>query len=354
MPNTRPTEDIRVRSLVPIVAAEDLKQVFPATPGAYELVQSSRREIVDAIHGRSRRLVAIVGPCSVHDPEAALDYARRLAGLAHRVADRLLVVMRMYFEKPRTTIGWKGMISDPDLDGTNQISKGLGIARRLLCEVSELGLPVATETLSPTNPQYYADLISWGGIGARTTQSQTHREVVSGLSYPVGFKNPTSGQLDVALDAMQAARHAHTFTGISHDGRAAVIATRGNPDVHLVLRGADGGPNHDRESIRAAAAQLTAKGLPGRVLVDCSHGNSRKDHTRQEAVLDDVLAHLRDGESAIFGFMLESFLVGGNQKLQSLASGDLTYGQSVTDACLDWETTERIVLAAHAGLGDRV
>lgn len=346
-----PTEDLNVTSCVPIVAAEDLKQVFPATEAAYDLVTTSRRTIRDAIAGTTDRLVAIVGPCSIHDPAAALDYARRLADVADQVHDRLLVVMRMYFEKPRTTIGWKGLISDPDLDGSNRISKGLGIARRLLCDVSGLGLPIATETLSPTNPQYYADLISWGGIGARTTQSQTHREVVSGLSYPVGFKNPTSGRLDVALEAMQAARSPHTFTGISHDGRAAVIATRGNPHVHLVLRGDDQGPNHDAAKIQAAVADLAAKQLPARLLVDCSHGNSRKDHTQQAAVLDDVLRQVVGGQDAIFGFMLESFLVAGNQPLASMASGDLVYGQSVTDRCLDWDTTERLLLYADEMLG---
>lgn len=350
MADPRPTEDINVVSLVPIVAAEDLKQVFPAPAGAYDLVARARGEINAAIAGRPARTVAIVGPCSIHDPDAALDYARRLADLADRVQDRLLVVMRMYFEKPRTTVGWKGLISDPDLDDSNQISKGLGVARRLLCEVAARGLPVATETLSPTNPQYYADLIAWGGIGARTTQSQTHREVVSGLSYPVGFKNPTSGTLEVALDAMQAAGHGHTFTGISHDGRAAVIATRGNPNVHLVLRGSDQGPNFEREHVAAAAAQLAAKQLPPGILIDCSHGNSRKDFTRQEAVLEVVLGQLRDGGSGVFGFMLESFLEAGNQPLQSLASGGLTYGQSITDACLDWATTERLLLHAHASL----
>jgi 3-deoxy-7-phosphoheptulonate synthase len=344
------TEDLNVVDLVPVVAPADLKQVFPATDAAYETVRRGRQAIIDGIHGTSRRLVAVVGPCSIHDPDAALDYARRLAGLAREVEDRIAVVMRMYFEKPRTAIGWKGLVSDPDLDGSNRISKGLGIARRLLCEVSSLGLPVATETLSPTNPQYYADLIAWGGIGARTTQSQTHREVVSGLSYPVGFKNPTSGKLDVAFDAMKAARHGHTFTGISHDGRAAVIATRGNPHVHLVLRGADQGPNYEREQVQATARQLGERNLPARLLVDCSHGNSRKDHQQQATVLDSVLQQIRDGETAIMGFMLESFLVAGNQPLQALADGNLTYGQSVTDACIDWDTTERLLREAHGAM----
>ncbi len=350
MTKPRPTEDIRVASLVPIVAPEDLKRVFPAPEGSYDLVRRAREGMVEAINGRGDRLVAIVGPCSIHDPAAAIDYARRLADLARRVEDRLLVVMRMYFEKPRTTVGWKGLISDPDLDGSNAISKGLGVARRLLCEVSELGLPIATETLSPTNPQYYADLISWGGIGARTTQSQTHREVVSGLSFPVGFKNPTSGQLSIALDGMQSAQSAHTFTGISHDGRAAVIATRGNPNVHLVLRGNDDGPNYSPEHVAEAAARLAEKGLPPGIIVDCSHGNSRKDHSRQEAVLEELLGQIRDGGQAIRGFMLESFLEGGKQDIGGAATGSLTYGQSVTDACIDWATTERALLAARSSL----
>ncbi len=349
----RPTEDVRVKSIEPIVAPEDLKRVLPAPPGAYDLVRDARAGVADAINGRGGRMVAIVGPCSIHDPDAALDYAQRLAELAGRVADRLLVIMRMYFEKPRTTVGWKGLISDPDLDGSNAISKGLGVARRLLCEVSRLGLPVATETLSPTNPQYYADLISWGGIGARTTQSQTHREVVSGLSFPVGFKNPTSGQLSVALDAMQSARSAHTFTGISHDGRAAVIATGGNPDVHLVLRGDDAGPNYGAAQLAEAARLLAAQGLPPGIVVDCSHGNSQKDHTRQETVLDDIMARVRDGEKAVCGFMLESFIEGGKQDIAGAGDGSLKYGQSVTDACIDWATTERALLAAHRALAAR-
>jgi len=350
MSKQRPTEDIRVESLVPIVAPEDLKRVFPAPEGAYDLVKQARLDLIEAINGRSKRLVAIVGPCSIHDPEAALDYAARLADLARRVEDKLLIVMRMYFEKPRTTVGWKGLISDPDLDGSNAISKGLGVARRLLCEAASLGLPVATETLSPTNPQYYADLISWGGIGARTSQSQTHREVVSGLSFPVGFKNSTSGQLDVALDAMESARSPHTFTGISHDGRAAVIATRGNPHVHLVLRGADDGPNYSPAQVAEASQCLESQGLPGSIMIDCSHGNSRKDHRRQEEVLTSVLAQVRAGEKAICGFMLESFLEGGKQSLATASAGKLRYGQSITDACIDWETTERLLLEARASL----
>ncbi len=339
----RPTEDLNVKSLTPIIAPEDLKQVFPAPPGAFEFVNGCRRKIIDAIHGRFDGLMAVVGPCSIHDPAAGLDYARRLAKLAERVSDRIMVVMRVYFEKPRTAVGWKGLVSDPDLDGSNRISKGLGIARSFMCQVTELGLPIGTETLSPIYPQYLADLISWGGIGARTTQSQTHREMVSGLSFPVGFKNPTTGGLDVALDAMKAARHGHSFLGISHEGRAAIVETAGNPNVHLVLRGYDEGPNYDAAHVKEATDELAKRRLPPGIVVDCSHGNSRKNHEKQAEALDSLLEQVAGGDSSIAGFMLESFLEAGNQKL----SDELRYGLSVTDACIDWDTTERLVLRAH-------
>ena len=342
----RPTEDLNVKSLTPIIAPEDLKQVFPAPKGAFELVDASRREIVEALYGRTDGVVALVGPCSIHDPVACMDYARRLAGLAEEVKETLLVVMRVYFEKPRTTVGWKGLVNDPDLDGSNRISKGLGIARRLLCEITELGLPIGTETLSPINPQYLADLISWGGIGARTSQSQTHREMVSGLSFPVGIKNPTSGGLAIALDAMESAREAHSFLGISHEGRSAIVETSGNRNVHLVLRGFDSGPNYDSANVREASEMLAKRGLPGGVMVDCSHGNSRKKHNLQEAALEDVMRQISGGEKAIFGFMLESFINEGSQKL----GGKLKYGVSITDACMDWPTTERLIRGAHKTL----
>lgn len=343
----RPTEDLNVKSLTPIIAPEDLKQVFPASQRSFELVARSRGLLVDALYGRYSGLVGLVGPCSIHDPVACMDYARRLAALSREVADRITLVMRVYFEKPRTAVGWKGLVSDPDLDGTNRISKGLGIARRLLCEITDLGLPVGTETLSPINPQYFADLISWGGIGARTSQSQTHREMVSGLSFPVGIKNPTSGGLSTALDAMESARHAHSFLGISHHGRTAIVETSGNRNCHLVLRGYDEGPNYDSASIREATAKLAERNLPPGVMIDCSHGNSRKNHELQAVAFENVMRQVVDGEGAIFGFMLESFLGAGNQKL----GPDLKYGVSITDACIDWETTEKLIRSAYDTLG---
>lgn len=348
----RPTEDVNVRSVSPIIAPEDLKQVFPAPDGAFEMVGRARARLREIVHNRDDSMAAIVGPCSIHDPAAALDYARRLAALARELDDRLLIVMRLYFEKPRTAIGWKGLVNDPDLNETNRISKGLGVARRLLCEITELGLPIGTETLSPINPQYFADLISWGGIGARTSQSQTHREMVSGLSFPVGIKNPTGGDLSVAIDAMHSARHPHSFLGISHDGRAAIVETTGNKNVHLVLRGADTGPNYDAAHVAEAAKRLAAEGLPPALVVDCSHGNSQKKYERQGEVLEDVMRQVAEGSPNLGGFMLESFLEAGNQKLPK-PPRNLKYGVSITDACIDWPTTERLLRMAHEVLAKR-
>lgn len=342
----RPTEDLNVKSLTPIIAPEELKQVFPSPTGAFEFVAASRSRIVEMIYGRDRALLAVVGPCSIHDSAAALEYASKLAELSRELKDQLMVVIRLYFEKPRTAVGWKGLVSDPDLDGTNRISKGLGIARRLLCEITQMGLPVATETLSPINPQYLADLISWGGIGARTSQSQTHREMVSGLSFPVGFKNPTGGDLTVALDAMRSARHPHSFLGITHDGRTAIVETHGNPNVHLVLRGSDEGPNYGPLHVADAAERLAKAKLPPGILVDCSHGNCHKRHEEQEKALESVLDQVAGGDRSVFGFMLESFLGAGNQAMKNKAS-DLEYGVSITDPCIDWATTERLLRHAH-------
>lgn len=342
----RPTEDLNVKSLTPIIAPEDLKQVFPTPKGGFELVTRSRKMVVDSIFGRHERLVALVGPCSIHDPKACMEYAERLAALSREVSETMLVVMRVYFEKPRTAVGWKGLISDPDLDGSNLISKGLGIARRLLCEITALGLPIGTETLSPINPQYMADLITWGGIGARTSQSQTHREMVSGLSFPVGIKNPTSGSMSIALDAIESAMNPHSFLGISHEGRSAIVETSGNPNVHLVLRGSDGEPNYDSGHVKEAAALLAQRNFPPGIMIDCSHGNSRKKYELQAVAMEDVLKQVVDGEKTLMGFMLESFLEAGNQKL----GGKLKYGVSITDACIDWPTTEKLLRSAHKTL----
>jgi 3-deoxy-7-phosphoheptulonate synthase len=344
------TEDLRVRAMSPIVAPEDLKRVFPLTAGAAEFVAGSRRQIQDLLYGRDRRLMAVVGPCSVHDPAAALEYAGRLAALGRELADRLFLVMRVYFEKPRTRVGWKGLINDPDLDGTHRISKGLGIARRLLCEITELGLPVATETLGPINPQYLADLISWGCIGARTSESQIHREMVSGLSFPVGIKNSTDGNLANAVDALKAAGQSHSFLGITHGGRAAIVHTAGNPDVHIVLRGGGRRPNYGPEDVARTEALLEEAGLPRAVMVDCSHANSGKDPNRQHLVLESVTAQVAAGNRSLFGFMVESNLEAGNQPIPE-DPRKLRYGVSVTDACADWASTEAMLRRAWEELG---
>jgi len=343
------TEDLKVRAMSPIVAPEDLKRVFPLTDAGSEFVARSRSQILDILYGRDPRLMAVVGPCSIHDPSAAIEYARRLAGLAAEVSDYLFVVMRVYFEKPRTTVGWKGLINDPDLDGTYRISKGLGIARRLLCEITELGLPVGTETLGPINPQYLADLISWGCIGARTSESQIHREMVSGLSFPVGIKNSTDGNLRNAIDALKAAGQPHSFLGLDHGGRAAIVHTTGNPDVHIVLRGGNERPNYSPEDVARTEALLTDAKVPSGIMVDCSHGNSRKDPERQPEVMESVVAQVAAGNRSLFGFMVESNLEAGNQPISADLKA-LRYGVSVTDKCAGWATTEAMLRSAHLAL----
>jgi 3-deoxy-7-phosphoheptulonate synthase len=293
-----------------------------------------------------------VGPCSIHDPDAAVEYARRLAELARRVEDQLMLVMRVYFEKPRTTVGWKGLINDPDMNGTHLISKGLGIARGLLLRITELEVPVANEMLDPITPEYVADMISWGAIGARTTESQTHREMSSGLSFPVGFKNGTDGNLQIAMDAMKAAQHQHSFLGINREGRTSIIQTTGNPDVHIVLRGGSRKVNYHPEDIANTEESLKKNGLMPTIMVDCSHGNSNKDFQKQPEVLESVVQQIIDGNNSISGVMIESFLEAGNQKIAADLS-QLKYGVSITDACIDWATTEKILLAAHARLQKR-
>jgi 3-deoxy-7-phosphoheptulonate synthase len=294
-------------------------------------------------------MMVVVGPCSIHDPKAALEYAERLARLNWELRDQLMLVMRVYFEKPRTTIGWKGLINDPDLNGTHQISKGLGIARSLMLNITAMGLPVATEMLDPITPQYMADTISWGAIGARTTESQTHREMSSGLSFPVGFKNGTDGNLQIAIDAMGAACHPHSFLGINREGRTSIVRTTGNPDVHIVLRGGNRKPNYEAADIARAEEKLDQAGIKTSLMVDCSHANSQKDHKRQEAVMQNVMQQVAAGNRRIGSLMIESFLKEGNQKMADRLE-DLEYGVSITDKCVDWETTERMLRHAHATL----
>lgn len=342
------TSNLKIKSITPIIAPADLRQVFPISAPGSEFVAASRDQIKNILNGRDSRLMVVVGPCSIHDPKAALDYAERLARLSRQVSDQLFLIMRVYFEKPRTTIGWKGLINDPDMDGTHLISKGLGIARGLLCKMTELKLPVATEMLDPITPEYLADMLCWGAIGARTTESQTHRELASGLSFPIGFKNGTDGNLQIAIDAMIAALHPHSFLGINREGLTSIIQTTGNPDVQIVLRGGKK-PNYYPEDIKKNEEMLGKNKLFPTIMVDCSHGNSEKNHEKQPLVLENVIDQIVAGNRTISGVMIESFIEGGNQPIPKDLS-HLKYGLSITDKCIDWKTTERILLEAHTRL----
>ena len=340
------TENLNIVDVFPLTSPKKLKEKLPVSENAADTVIQARNTIKRVLAGEERRLLMIVGPCSIHDHEAARDYALRLKKLAVEVSETILIVMRVYFEKPRTTVGWKGLINDPDLDGSHKINKGIELARKILLETNNLGLPCATETLDPITPQYLADLISWSAIGARTTESQTHREMASGLSMPVGFKNGTDGGLNVALNAMNSALQQHHFLGINPEGISSVIQTSGNPHVHLVLRGGNNGPNYDAVSVHIAADALASGGLPKAIMIDCNHANSGKDPSRQELVLRNTIMQIKDGDQSIIGTMIESNINGGNQ----LIKPKMKYGVSVTDACLDWENTHRIILDAHTAL----
>jgi 3-deoxy-7-phosphoheptulonate synthase len=332
-----PTSDLRISTARPLLSPAILEEDLPLSDAGAGLVRAARRAIGDILAGRDDRLVVIVGPCSVHEPKSALEYAVRLKPVADRLAGNLLVVMRVYFEKPRTTIGWKGLINDPQLDGSFQVNNGLRLARRLMLDINAAGLPIGTEFLDTTLGQYYADLVSWAAIGARTTESQIHRELASGLSMPVGFKNRTDGDLQVAVDAIVSARHPHCFPSLTREGAPAVLATTGNPECHIVLRGGAAGPNYDALHVARAGALLAKAGASRAVLVDCSHGNSGKRHDQQPAVAANLAGQVAGGERAIIGAMLESHLVGGAQKHE--AGKPLTFGQSITDACLSFEET---------------
>ncbi len=334
------TDDLRIRALQPLVSPADLIEALPCETAMSDTVTAARAACHAILHGDDDRLIVVVGPCSIHDPAAALEYAGRLRALRDIHGDALELVMRVYFEKPRTTIGWKGLINDPGLDGSFRIDTGLRTARGLLREIAAMGLPAGVEFLDIISPQYLADLVAWGAIGARTTESQVHRELASGLSCPVGFKNGTGGDVRIAVDAVGAASHPHHFLAIGKDGRAAIATTAGNPDCHVILRGG-AQPNYDAASIAAASAVLQAQGRRAALMIDASHANSGKNPDRQPVVIDAIAAQLEDGETRIVGTMIESHLVAGQQAL--VAGVPLVYGQSITDGCIDWATTVRVL-----------
>ncbi|MPZ45941.1 MAG: 3-deoxy-7-phosphoheptulonate synthase [Betaproteobacteria bacterium] len=337
---TEPIDDLRVREIDELVSPETLFEELPATAAVSATARSARQAIHRALTGADDRMIAVVGPCSIHDQAVALDYARRLAGEAKRLEADLLVVMRVYFEKPRTTVGWKGLINDPALDGTYRVNEGLRLARKLLIDINSLGLPTGQEFLDPITPQYLADLAAWGAIGARTTESQVHRELASGLSCPIGFKNGTDGNVRIAVDAIRAARHPHRFLGVTKAGRSAVVETTGNEDCHLILRGGKE-PNYDAASVASACAELAAAGQTPQVMVDASHGNSRKQYQLQVEVMAEVARQVAQAENRIVGAMVESNLVAGRQDL--VAGKPLEYGVSITDGCIAWEDTVRVL-----------
>ncbi len=341
------TDDLRIRSTKVVLPPVFLEEELPVTDAASATVFHARREIVEILNARDPRLLVVAGPCSIHDPAAAREYARLLKTAAAEFSRELRLVMRVYFEKPRTTLGWKGLINDPFLDESYRINDGLRLARRLLLDLAEMGVPAGTEFLDMISPQYVAELVSWGAIGARTTESQGHRQLASGLSCPVGFKNGTSGNVQIAIEAILSAGHPHTFLGHSKYGQSAILFTAGNADCHIILRGGRQTANYDAVSVEETCRLLDQAGLPQRVMIDCSHANSGKDHTRQPAVCRNVAAQIAAGDRRIVGLMLESNLVAGAQKL--LPGRELVYGQSITDACMDWKQTRELLSElAHA------
>ena len=345
------TRDLRIESFRPLLPPLILLEEQPLGERGSKTVTQARRDIGRILRGEDDRLVVIVGPCSIHDPAAALEYGRRLRALADEHARDLCIVMRVYFEKPRTTVGWKGLINDPHLDGSFAINEGLRRARRVLLDLAELGLPAGCEFLDPISPQFTSDLVAWGAIGARTTESQVHRELASGLSMPVGFKNGTDGGIQIAIDAVRAAAHPHSFLGVTERGLAGIVSTRGNSDCHVILRGGQSGPNYDAGSVGKVLAALRDAGLPPRLMIDTSHGNSEKDYRRQPLVAREIAAQVAHGERGIIGVLMESFLVDGRQDL--VDPSRLAYGQSITDACMGWEMTVPVLRELAAAVRAR-
>lgn len=349
MSNAPKVTNLHVLRNIPLPAPVFSISELPPSEAQATFVASSRETIRNILAGRDPRFLVIVGPCSIHDTKSGLEYAKRFKNLAERVSEHLFLVMRVYFEKPRTTVGWKGLIMDPDLDGTDDIPKGLHLARRFLHEVIELGVPTATELLDPITPQYIADLICWSAIGARTTESQTHRQMASGLSMPIGFKNTISGDLVAAVNAIGAATKPQTFLGVSEQGVASAVSTSGNPDCHVILRGGAEGSNYDSASVQKALEILRKADLPPHLMIDASHANCSKDDTRMPGVFEEIVAQRVAGNTGIIGAMLESHLVAGSQSFPQPLD-QLVYGKSITDKCIDWETTERLLTAANAAL----
>ena len=341
--------NVNVKSQKVLLSPSKLKEQVPATDRALDTVIAGRQACQNILDGTDKRLLVVVGPCSIHDPDAAMDYATRLKNVAEKVKDTMFIVMRVYFEKPRTTVGWKGLINDPHMDDSFDIEAGLKLARKILIQINELGLPAGTEALDPISPQYLGDLVSWSAIGARTTESQTHREMASALSSPVGFKNGTDGSLAVAINALHSVSKSHSFLGINSDGQVAVTQTKGNRYGHIVLRGGDRGPNYDSVSISLVEKELSGAGLPANIIVDCSHANSNKDHNLQPLVFHDCVHQILEGNKSIVGMMIESNIGPGNQKLTPDRS-NLAYGVSITDACIDWETTEKLLTESNEKL----
>ncbi len=349
-PKSQLTDDLRIERIDTLSPPAEVIDEAPSNPAIAQTVDGAHQAIHKILHGEDDRLVVIIGPCSIHDPKAAMEYANRLVAERERHAGDLEILMRVYFEKPRTTVGWKGLINDPRLDDSFHINDGLRLARRLLLDINALGLPAACEFLDVMTPQYIADLVAWGAIGARTTESQVHREMASGLSCPVGFKNGTNGDVKIAADAVQAASNPHHFLAITKEGRASIATTTGNADAHIVLRGG-AAPNYDAAGIESAAAQLAKAGLTEAIMVDASHGNSGKDHTKQPGVIADIAGQLAGGERRIIGVMIESHLVAGRQDM--VPGQPLTYGQSITDACMDWEMSVAVLGELAAGVRAR-
>lgn len=337
-PNSE-VDDVNIEQFIPLITPNALKQQLPLSDAARGVVIDTRKQICDILDNKDHRVLVVVGPCSIHDTKAALEYADKLKALADELKDTLLIVMRVYFEKPRTTTGWKGLINDPDMNDSFDIKKGLHTARKLLLDINEKGLACATEALDPNSPQYIQDLISWSAIGARTTESQTHREMSSGLSSPVGFKNGTDGGMTVAVNAMQAVKSSHNFLGLSSDGQVCIIKSRGNPYAHVVLRGGDGKPNYDAHAVQAAENTLSKAKVSSKIMIDASHANSGKDPYLQPMVIENIAQQIQNGNRSIMGVMIESHLKGGRQNIPENLN-ELEYGQSVTDGCLDWQSTE--------------